>query len=155
MKRISLSVLLAFCWLSFSTGCLNKTSATLMPGSDLTKIKSFYIVQREDDNDKGSTHSLIKENLEKRGYSVVGTGLQNKLPYNSDAVIVYDDKWMWDITMYMLALTINIKDPSNGAPIATASSVHGSLTRKAPNEMVDEVLENILNAKPDINKVIY
>jgi hypothetical protein len=60
-----------------------------------------------------------------------------------DALVTYKDKWMWDITMYMLELTITIRDPQNDYPLATGNSFHTSLTRKSPTEMVDEVVENI------------
>jgi hypothetical protein len=52
---------------------------------------------------------------------------------------------MWDITMYMLELTIVIRNPQNNFPIATGNSYHTSLTRKSPSEMVDEVLGNIFS----------
>jgi hypothetical protein len=64
-----------------------------------------------------------------------------------DAVVVYIDKWMWDLTMYMLELTVNINDPKTGAQLATGNSLHTSLTRKSPPEMVDEVIENIYKNK--------
>lgn len=54
---------------------------------------------------------------------------------------------MWDITMYMLELTITLRDPVNNTPLAVGNSLHSSLTRKSPEEMVDEVLTNIFNAK--------
>jgi hypothetical protein len=53
---------------------------------------------------------------------------------------------MWDITMYMLELTINFRDPKNNFPLASGNSFHTSLTRKSPEEMVDEVLNNIQTA---------
>jgi hypothetical protein len=50
---------------------------------------------------------------------------------------------MWDITMYMLELTITIRDPKTDFPIATGNSFHTSLTRLSPKDMVNEVIENI------------
>jgi len=57
--------------------------------------------------------------------------------------VTYVDKWMWDITMYLLELTITIRDPQTDYPLANGNSYHTSLTRKSPPEMVDEVLGNI------------
>jgi hypothetical protein len=132
----------------YLTGCANQSTAKLMPGTDINKLKSFYLVQIPDDNKEENTHSLIKANLEKRGFKV-SSGLQTQPPYNADAVVSYEDKWMWDITLYMMALDIKIKDPSTEAPLAVGHSLHGSLTRKSPTEMVDEVLTNIFNAKAE------
>jgi hypothetical protein len=60
-----------------------------------------------------------------------------------DAIVTYVDKWFWDITMYMLELTITLRDPKTDFPLATGNSYHTSMTRKSPEGMVDEVLTNI------------
>ncbi len=54
---------------------------------------------------------------------------------------------MWDMTMYMIELTINIKDTKTDTLLATGNSYHSSLTRKSPQEMVDEVVDNIYKSK--------
>jgi hypothetical protein len=85
--------------------------------------------------------------LEKRGFGVT-VGPEMPLPYTSDAVVTYVDKWMWDITMYMIELTITFRNSTDNFPLAVGNSMHGSLTRLSPEEMVDEVLTNMFNAKP-------
>ena len=60
-----------------------------------------------------------------------------------DAVVTYSDRWMWDFTMYMLSLDITLRDGRTGFPMAVGQSMHASLTRKSPEEMVREVLGNI------------
>jgi hypothetical protein len=54
---------------------------------------------------------------------------------------------MWDITMYMLELRVTLRNPDSGFPIAVGNSFHTSLTRKSPEEMVDEVVGNILTTQ--------
>lgn len=130
--------------LAVATGCANRATASLTPGSDLSKIRSLYLIPKENDRDN---YKLIKENLEKRGFGVT-IGPEMPLPYTSDAVVTYVDKWMWDITMYMLELTITFRDPTNNFPLAVGNSMHTSLSRLSPEEMVDEVLTNIFSAKP-------
>lgn len=144
MPKRLISLVFVFALLSIATGCANRATATLTSGSDLGKLKNFYIVQLPEDK---QTHGLIRANLEKRGFTTI-TGPEMQPPYNSDAVVTYMDKWMWDITMYMMELTINIRNPTNNFPMAVGNSLHSSLTRKSPEEMVDEVLTNIFNAKP-------
>jgi hypothetical protein len=130
--------------LALSSGCsVNRATASLTPGADLGKIKSFYLIPGAEDKDN---YLLIKANLEKRGYAVT-TGPEMLPPYKSDAVVSYVDKWMWDLTMYMLELTITFRDPVNNSPLAVGNSLHTSLSRKSAEEMVDEVLTNIFNAK--------
>ena len=80
-----------------------------------------------------------------KGYS---STLGPELPqaaYKVDSVVTYVDKWMWDITLYMLELTVTLREPINNQPLAVGNSYHTSLTRKSPEEMVDEVLGNIFN----------
>ena len=133
-------------WLLASTsGCANHATASLTPGADLSKIKSFYLIPGAEDEDN---YKLIQSNLEKRGFAVT-TGPEMLPPYKSDAVLTYIDKWMWDITPYMLELTITFRDPINNTPMAVGNSLHSSLTRKSAENMVDEVLTNIFNAKAD------
>ena len=138
-----LSGLLLFGLLATVTGCANHATASLSPGADLSKIKTFYLIPGLEDKDN---YLLIKANLEKRGYSVTA-GPETPLPYKADAVVTYVDKWMWDLTMYMLELTITFRDPVNNSPLAVGNSLHSSLTRKSAEEMVDEVLTNIFAAK--------
>jgi hypothetical protein len=45
--------------------------------------------------------------------------------------------------MYMLELTVVMRDPATDFPLATGNSLHTSLTRKSPKEMVEEVTTNI------------
>ena len=138
-----LSGVLLLCSLASICGCANHATASLSPGADLSKIKSFYLIPGAEDK---NNYLIIKANLEKRGYTVAA-GPEMLPPYKSDAVVTYVDKWMWDFTMYMLELTITFRDPINNAPLAVGNSLHASLTRKSADEMVDEVLTNMFNAK--------
>jgi hypothetical protein len=130
--------------LSATTGCaVNRTSALLMADADLSKVKTIYVVHAPDDGRQ--IDQELKTAFEKRGFVAV-TGPELKAPYPQDAVVTYVDKWMWDITMYMLELTVTVRDPKN-FPLATGNSLHTSLTRKSPSEMADEVVSNIVAAK--------
>ena len=127
------------------TGCAsNRATATLMADADLSKVKTVYVVHAESDDH--AVDQDLKSAFEKRGYAVT-TGPALKPPYPQDAVVTYIDKWFWDITMYELELTITMRSPVNDFPMATANSMHTSLTRKSPAEMADEVTANILAAR--------
>ncbi|MBV8633150.1 MAG: hypothetical protein JO002_01555 [Burkholderiaceae bacterium] len=123
------------------TGCVsNREFANVTPGANLKSIKTIYVVkQPKDDN---GIELLIKDDLTKRGYTVT-TGPELTTAYPADASVTYIDKWMWDITMYLLDLTITVKDPT-GFPMATGQSHHASLTRESPPTMVHEVVDNIM-----------
>jgi len=142
VKRL-IPVLAVVGTMALMTGCANHATATLSPGADLSAIKTAYVVKH--DKDKYNVNQIIKSKLESKGY-VVTTGPELPVPYATDVSVTYIDKWMWDITMYMLELTINFRDPKTNFPIATGNSLHTSLTRKSPDAMVEEVLANIHSA---------
>lgn len=124
---------------TLSTGCaVNRATANVDPSANLSSLKTMYVKRvTEDDN----TYKLVADKLRTKGVTV-STGTE-AAPSGVDAVVTYIDKWMWDITMYMLELTITIRDPKTDFPLATGNSFHTSLTRLSPTEMVNEVVDNI------------
>lgn len=136
--------------LSLSSGCaVNRATASVSPGADLSTVKTFYVVQFP--SDQRGIEKLIRDNLAKRGFTATSGPELPQAP-KVDAVVTYIDKWMWDITMYMLELTITLRNPANNFPLAVGNSFHTSLTRLAPEEMVDEVLTNIFKGSQPVAK---
>lgn len=137
MRRITtwLGLILLACSL---VGCANRATARVDPSADLKSMKTLHVVKIAEETAGIST--LIADDLRRRGYTVT-TGTDKPGPV--DAVVTYVDKWMWDITMYLLELTITIREPKTDFPLATGNSLHGSLTRKSAPEMVEEVMGNI------------
>jgi len=128
---------------SFVSACsVNKAEATLYPDQTLKGVDSFHVVKIAAD-DRG-VDQLIVNKLESLGKTVT-SGTKDQSPEGVDAVVTYIDKWMWDITMYMLELTVVFSNPESDFPIAQGYSMHTSLTRLSPEEMVDEVITNIYN----------
>lgn len=126
---------------AFSTGCaVNRATATVDPSANLGAIKTMHVIKLPSDD--GIVKDLVVNKFQSKGYTV--TSGTDK-PANVDAWVTYLDKWMWDLTMYMLELTISIRDPKTDFPLASGNSFHTSLTRKSPTEMVDEVVDNIYN----------
>ena len=131
---------LAALGLLFMTGCaVNRSSATVDPGTNLAVMKRMHVVKVKED--ERGINQLIADRLTKLGYTAT-TSAEKTVP-GADAVVTYVDKWMWDITMYMLELTVVVRDPSNDFALASGNSFHTSLTRKSPTEMVEEVTNNI------------
>ncbi len=126
-------------------GCaINRESASTSPDVDLSQLKKFYVVKFAPD--QRGINMVIANELNKLGFEA-STGLDIDTPKDVDAVVTYEDKWQWDITMYMIGLTIYMREPGSNRLLAVGHSYHTSLTRKSPPEMVAEVLANILKAK--------
>lgn len=135
---------LLFIALWFTSGCINRATATLEPGANLTAIKSYYVVHQP--KDTRGIHDLIRDRLIRDGLSATAGPELTQGNYKADSLITYVDRWVWDITLYLLELTVTLRDATNGFPLAAGNSFHTSLTRKSPEEMVDEVMTNIFNA---------
>jgi len=81
--------------LAAATGCTNRATASVSPGTDLSMLKTMYVKKLPADKE---THQLIANKLSSKGVKVT-TG-EGDAPSNVDAIITYMDKWMWDMTMY-------------------------------------------------------
>jgi len=124
---------------ALASGCaVNRATANIDPSANVSALKTMYVKIEPEDK---QTYSLIVDKLRGKGVNV--TAGAEATPPGVDAVVTYVDKWMWDITMYMLELTVVIREPNTNFPLATGNSLHTSLTRLSPKEMVDEVIDNI------------
>lgn len=141
MKKIILPLIIILI-----TGCAINRSTAIPPTKDLSNVKNFYIVEEPSDKGTNNVYEILKINLEKRGYKV-STGNKTIPDYKPSVIVTYVDSWMWDMSMYMIELTITFIDPATNLPITRGNSFHTSLTRLSPEEMVNEVLTNIFNAK--------
>lgn len=121
-------------------GCaVNRATGSIDPRTDLLVLKNMYVKKNPDDN--RDINILIADKLRSKGIAVT---TEPEVPSsNIDATVTYIDRWMWDITMYLLELTITVRDPKTDFPFATGNSYHTSLTRLSPKVMVDEVVDNI------------
>lgn len=130
--------------LVMSSGCaVNRATASADPSLRWDTLKSLHVQQMSGETDE-STKKLIADKFRAAGFSVTADPTPNP---GADAKVTYVEKWMWDITMYMLELTIVVREPKTDFPLATGNSLHTSLTRKSQTEMVDEVVGNILKTR--------
>ena len=134
-KSLYLIVLLVSVLLS---GCATMQSSKA-PGTDLSMLKTFY-VQRLPADTRG-IEKLIAERLKMMGNTATSSDPAVP-PSPVDAIITYQDKWMWDMTMYMIKLDIQIRDGKTGLVLASGESIRPSLQRKSPEGMVEEVFTN-------------
>lgn len=129
-------------FLSLAGCAVNRATATADDTLRWEGIHALHVKQLEGED--GSTKTLIAEKFRSSGFTVTADPEPMGRP---DALVTYVDKWTWDVTMYMIELTITLRDPKTDNPIAMGNSYHTSLTRKSPKEMVDEVVGNILKQR--------
>lgn len=135
-------VVLACMAVSLVFGCA-KLTASVPSGTDLSKLRSYYVVRLTQD-DRG-VNIVIRDELATRGLEAT-TGPDSERPKTADVIVTYEDRWMWDITMYMLSLSITFRHPETNTFLASGQSYRPSLERKEPREMVKEVLDEIFKA---------
>ena len=134
-----LRVLATIVMCSLVSACASMHSSRA-PDADPSKLHSFY-VQKLPAADRG-IDQLISDRLNAMGnQSTYGTA--ENPPTEVDGIVTYEDKWMWDITMYMIRLTVQVRDPKTRSIVASAESYRPSLERKSPQDMVTEVLNEI------------
>ena len=92
-------------------------------------------------------HDVIRDELIEMGFQA-DSGPESKIPGDIDAIVTYEDRWLWDLANYMLQLNIEIRDPKTKYPLAIGESVRTSMARKNPDEMAREVLESIFKPNP-------
>ncbi len=142
MLRITAALATAALMLSMGGCAVNRATAMADASLRWDTLKSMHVKQLEGED--GSTRKLIAEKFRASGFAVTADPEPMAQP---DVVVTYRDKWMWDITMYLLELTITLQDPRSSVALATGNSYHTSLTRKSQKEMVDEVVDNILKQR--------
>jgi hypothetical protein len=113
------------------------TNSARAPDADLHRLKTFYVARLS--ADERGIEKLIASRLTVMGYQCTsGDAPTPASPV--DAIVTYQDRWMWDITMYMIKLDIQIHDGATGAVLANGEVVRPSLQRKSPEGMVEETL---------------
>lgn len=145
IKGISLILIILF-----MAGC---SKAIIRSDSDLSinlaALKKFYV--RKLPADEGGLEKIIARKLNEFGFQA--TSGMDAIPADPvDAVVTYKDRWMWDITMYMLEINIELRNPDSDYVFASGKSYRTSLVRKPPEEMIDEVLRDMFAGKVDLPK---
>jgi hypothetical protein len=117
------------------------------PNANLSELKKFYV--KKSPPDGRGLEIIIATKLNEFGFQA--TYGMNTFPEDSvDAIVTYKDRWMWDITMYMLEITIELHNPDSDFIFASGKSYRTSLVRKPPEEMIDEVLRDMFAGKVDL-----
>lgn len=137
-RVLSIATVIACAWTQ--NACVHTSERQLSPGCNAAKIanmRSFHV--RENVGDDNHIAAFIVDDLRKMGKQA-SSSTAKSAPQKVDAVITYKDQWMWDITMYMLGLDIQLREPGTDAILATSKTVATSLVRKSPKEMVSETM---------------
>ena len=147
MKYLTKSIFL-FLIVFLMTGCAKVViKSDSDPNFDLTSLNTFYV--QKFSPDKRGLEKIIVNKLNEFGFQAT-SGVDAVPPYPVDALVTYKDRWMWDITNYMLEIQIELRNPESNFMFASGKSYRTSLARKSPGEMIDEVFRDLFAGKVDI-----
>jgi hypothetical protein len=140
MKNIALALVLLILAGSISGCATAQLKSTTAPGADLKSVKKLYVVHLPQDGRE--IDRLIADRLNLMGREATH-GERSAAPTDADAIVTYQDKWMWDITMYLIELNVQLRHPTTDIAMASGHSLRTSLVRKSPPEMIEEVLTDM------------
>jgi hypothetical protein len=139
MKHLLFVISVAALAFSFS-GCSSASlTATKTPGVKMADYKTFHVEKIPADN--RGVDKIIAARLNAMGFQASSD--EPPAAGQFDAIVTYQDKWMWDFGMYMIELNVQLRAPGTRMSIATGRSFRTSLVRKTPEGMVEETLGKI------------
>lgn len=100
-----------------------------------------YFVENHGEDRRG-LDQMIAEELRSRGLKAA-RGPANVRPSLFDVLVVYEDRWQWDMSNYLIFLRIDLRDPETNVLLATGSSFQTSLARKSESAVISQILEGM------------
>jgi len=123
---------------------MKRLESSVVPETNLNQIKKIYVARFEPD--RRYLNRIIADQLALMGYDAIA-GEENNIPKDIDTMVTYIDNWQWDITNYMIKISIQFRNAQNGKLLASGESYRTSLIRKQPPDMIRETLEEIFKRK--------
>lgn len=77
------------------SGCVTQLESNVAPGTDLESVRKLHVVHLP--QDERGVDRLIADRLNLIGKEAT-YGEKSAMPEDVDAIVTYQDKWMWDIT---------------------------------------------------------
>jgi hypothetical protein len=105
---------------------------------ELKKSSLQYFVENHGKDSRGIDHMITRE-IRSRGLKVEN-GLASARPAELDVLVVYEDRWQWDMSNYLIFLRIDLRDPATNVLLATGSSYQTSGARKPEAEVVAQII---------------
>ena len=124
-------------------GCSKTLEGSIQDGANFSRVSSMHVYMRDRDPN-AEVLSILRAQLRERGYQVT-VGLEREAPAGVDCMVEAQDKWHWDMTMYLLKFEVWFYEPGPGQLMASGKSRRTSILRQSPEFMVNEVLVQIFD----------
>ncbi len=114
------------------------------PNYNFATLEKIYVQKLA--QDQRGLEQIIAAKLQQFGFDAT-SGSNALPPMKVDAIVTYQDRWMWDMTNYMLEITIEFRTPESNYMFASGKSYRTSLARKPPEAMIEEALRDLFKDK--------
>lgn len=108
---------------------------------EYNKVTLNYFVENHG-NDKRRLDQVIAFELRKHGLNVA-SGYKSERPSEFDILVVYEDRWQWDITNYLIHMRIDLRSPKTNVLLGTGSSYQTSLARKNEENVISDIISGM------------
>lgn len=101
----------------------------------------FYVENHG--KDKRHLEKIIAQEIEKHGLNVSSGSNANERPNDIDILVIYEDRWGWDMSNYLIYMRIDLRSPKTNVLLATGSSYQTSIARKPEGDIVKNIISEM------------
>ena len=109
--------------------------------SEHRSSKLIYFVENHG-QDKRHLEQIIASELQRIGLNAT-SGYKVDRPAKFDILVVYEDRWQWDMTNYLIHMRIDLRSPATNVLLGTGSSYQTSLARKSEEEVIKNIISGM------------
>ena len=125
-------------------GCATALQTDQIP-QELKAPSLLYFIENHGEDARG-IDGLIAQEIRSRGLNA-NSGPPDARPTEFDVLVVYEDRWQWDMSMYLLFLRIDLRDPATNVLLATGSSYQSSGARKPERQVVAQIITGMFGPR--------
>jgi hypothetical protein len=123
-------------------GCATALQTDPIP-KELRTPSLLYFIENHGEDTRG-IDGLIAQEIRSRGFEA-NSGPADARPAEFDVLVVYEDRWQWDMSEYLLFLRIDLRDPATNVLLATGSSYQSSGARKPEGQVVAQIIADMFD----------
>lgn len=89
--------------------------------------------------DKRRLDQIIVSALKNHGI-IATCGYKSDRPAKFDVLVVYEDRWQWDMSNYLINMRIDLRSPTTNVLLGTGNSYQTSLARESEEEVIKDII---------------
>jgi hypothetical protein len=112
---------------------------------NLKSYHKIYVISNLDDNHH--IDLLLVQALQQQGKEAE-SGPHTMIPEDAQAIINYQDHWLWDFSDHLVGLSVEMRDSHKNQMIGRAFYSGTASMRTSPPEAIQNLITDLLNKKP-------